>query len=189
MQTLMRVLGRLVRVLVRLYHFLTDPGEVMKARMTFITNLEGVQTRNGKVIRRRNLGAGVVTITLVNTLVSDAVTGSSVVPTLARFKYMDTGTGTTAATDGDTALQTPSGLARVVATLSNSQSATTGNHTAILLYAGTITYTGALAITEWGLFDASTVGNLADHRIFSAYNVINGDQITWNYRLSLPSNN
>lgn len=173
-----------------------DPGEARAAGgLLLATDLWADHIRDGRVIDRRHLGSGLVTIGWVNTMVSDAVTGSSVVPTLARYKYMDSGTGTTAATDGDTALQTPitSGPARVVAALSNAQSATTGNHLAKLQYQGTITYntvgpTYPIAVTEWGLFDAAAAGNLADHRVFAAINVSSGDGIQYTYVLSVPSN-
>jgi hypothetical protein len=158
--------------------------------------------KHGNLLEARTLGSGVIVIGLVNTIVSDAVTGTTAIPTLARYKYMDTGTGATAATDGNTALQTPvtSGIARPVATLTNGQTATTGNHAAILTYSGTCLYNSVgpsypIAITEWGMFDSAgtsnplTGGNLMDHRIFAAFNVNSGDQIAWTYNLTLPSNN
>jgi hypothetical protein len=172
----------------------------------FVTSLSADHhNADGELIGHYDFGSGLITVTLVNTLVSDAVTGSSVVPTLARFKYMDSGTSSTAATDGDTALnspcQTTGGISRASATLSNNQTATTGNHAAILKYAGTITYPGSYAVTEWGLFDSAgsltgsganqyySGGNLMDHKVFSAVNVNQNDTITFNYSLTLPSNN
>jgi hypothetical protein len=155
-----------------------DPGEAaFSDGLLVYTDLHAEHRRGDQLLEERVLGSGVITVTLVNTMVSDAVTGSSVVPALARFKFMDSGTGTTAATDGDTALQTPTGVARVTATLSNAQTATTSNHTAQLKYTGTITYNASYAVTEWGQFDASTAGNLMDHRIFSAINVANGKEV------------
>lgn len=169
--------------------FTLDPnGSALVGKLYMATNLRAVHIRDGKPLERRNLGSGLITVTLANTLVSDAVTGTSVVPTLARFKFFDSGTGVTAATDGDTALQTASGVARVTAALSNGQTATTGNHLAKLQYVGTISYSSSLAITEFGIFDASTVGNLMDHKIFGAFNVVSGDSIQFTYLLSLPSN-
>lgn len=173
----------------------TDTGEASNGKILLLTHLRGIHTRNGKIIAERDLGSGVITVVFVNALVSDAVAGTSVVPTFARFKYYDTGTGTNAATDGNTALQTPiaSGPSRAISTLSNGQSATTGNHAAILSYAGTITYNTVgpsypIAVTEWGLFDASSSGNLMDRRVFSAFNVNSGDQLSFPYSVTLPSN-
>lgn len=170
--------------------FTLDSGEGdFRSTSKITTNLSAVHFHEGKPVKSRNLGRGVITVVLVNTMVSDAVNGSSVIPTLARFKQMDSGTGITAATDGDTTLQTPTGIARVAAALSNGQTATTGNHTAKLQYQGTITYNGPFAITEWGMFDLVSGGNMMDHRIFSAWNVVSTDSIQFTYTLSLPSNN
>lgn len=173
-----------------------DPGEALESgRMMFATHLAATHIRDGKVLADYDLGSGVVTIGWVNAMVTDAVAGSSVVPTLARYKYMDSGTGSTAATDGDTALQTVigSGPARVSASTGNAQTATTSNHAAKISYTGTITYNTVgpsypIGVTEWGLFDASSAGNLADHRVFSVVNVNSGDAILFTYTLSLPSN-
>jgi len=51
----------------------------------FVTHLSADHRRNGELVRHYDLGSGLITVTCVNTLVSDAVTGSSVVPTLARL--------------------------------------------------------------------------------------------------------
>jgi hypothetical protein len=138
-----------------------DPGQALvHGGLMFVTHLTA-DHRNaaGELLGHYDLGSGVVTIKPVNDLVSDAVTGTSVVPTLARYRYMDSGTSSTAVTDGDTALnapcQTSGGISRPTATLSNSQSATTSNHTAILKYSATVTYPGTYSVTEWGLFDDS----------------------------------
>jgi hypothetical protein len=173
-----------------------DPGNALiPGAMMFATHLDLIhRARNGRIIEVRDLGSGLVTVVGVNKLVSDAVTGG--IGTLANFKYMDTGTGSTAATDGNTALQTAitaTAPARVAATLTNGQTATTGNHAAILTYTGTILYntsgpTYPIAITEWGLFDATSAGNMWDHKIFSAVNVNNGDSITFTYNLTINSN-
>lgn len=172
--------------------FALDAGEALTpGHLMFHTHLEAQHIRDGAVIQRHDLGSGVVTIGLVNTLVSDAVTGASVVPTLKRYLgFHDSGTGTTAATDGDPVLVTQAGPAtRATATLTNAQSATTGNHTAKLQSQGTIAYTSTLAITEWGAFDqAAQGGNLGDRRTFAAINVVSGDGIQFTYVLSLPSN-
>ena len=171
--------------------FALDRGEALKAGWPmFHTNLEALCFHNGRLEDRIDLGSGVITIGLVNAIVTDVVNATA--NGLPKYiHYHDSGTGTAAATDGDTALQTQAGPAtRATGTLTNNQTATTGNHTAIVKSAGTINYTTSLAITEWGCFDqAAQGGNLGDHRVFSAINVANGDSITFNYSLSLPSNN
>jgi hypothetical protein len=97
------------------------------------------------------------------------------------FNYHDSGTGTTPAAVTDTALQTPTGAARVAGVQ------TTPGSTNVYQTVATITYSGTFAVTEWGLFSASTSGTLWDHRVFSAINVVSGNAITFTYMLTIPS--
>ena len=84
--------------------------------------------------------------------------------------YGDSGTGTVAAAKTDTALGTPSGLARV---------ATTDTQPAAdkLQMVFTQTYASAKAITECGIFDALTGGNMLQRHTFDPINVAAGDSI------------
>jgi hypothetical protein len=106
------------------------------------------------------------------------------------MKFHDSGTGSTAAAQTDTTLQTQAGPAtRATGVNTQTQSASgTGSTTpAIVQSVGTIAYTTTLAITEWGLFSqAAQGGTMWDHRIFSAINVVNGDSIQFTYSLSIP---
>jgi len=97
------------------------------------------------------------------------------------FNYHDSGTGTTAAAVTDTALQTPTGNSRVAGTQS------TPGSTNVYQTVATLSYTSSFAITEWGLFSASTSGTLWDHRVFSAYNVVSGNSIQFTYQVTFPS--
>jgi hypothetical protein len=45
-----------------------------------------------------------------------------------------------------------------------------------------------LAITEEGLLDAATSGNLLQHAVFSAINVVSGDSIAFTNGLKLVPN-
>jgi hypothetical protein len=167
-----------------------DEGEARFAHGVIVgTHLSAKHFRRGRLYDIYDLGSGVITIGFVNAIVSTAVTPAT--NPFASYKYHDSGTGTTAATDGDTALQTQAGPAtRATGTITNAQSATTGNHTAKLQDQGTISYTSTLAITEFGLFDqAAQGGNMADRRVFSALNVVSGDSIQFTYVVSIPSNN
>ena len=109
---------------------------------------------------------------------------------LAVFKFHDSGTGTTAAAQTDTALQTKSGpTTRATGTNTQTQSSSgTGATTpAIVTSVATISYVSSLAITEWGLFNqAAQGGTMWDHRIFAAINVVSGDSIQFTYSLSIP---
>lgn len=100
--------------------------------------------------------------------------------TLSNFNFHDCGTGTTAPAVTDTTLQTPAGTARATGTQSNP--ATKQYQTV-----GTISFTSSLAITEWGLFSAATVGDMFDRATFTAINVVNGDSIQFTFLLSVSS--
>lgn len=99
----------------------------------------------------------------------------------AVFGYIAVGTGTTAAAVTDTALQTElstSGLSRAAATASRVTTSVT-NDTA--RFSKTFTVTGSAAVTEIGILNASSGGTLLCRRVFSAYNVVNGDELTVRY--------
>ena len=123
------------------------------------------------------LVVGIVTTAGVNYMASDFASGG-VTPTISGFKFHDSGTGTVAAAVTDTALGIPAGPARVTGTPSNP---TANQYRSV----ATIAYTATLAITEWGLFSASTVGTLWDRRVFAAINVVNGDSIQFTYTLTV----
>jgi hypothetical protein len=97
------------------------------------------------------------------------------------FNFHDSGTGTNAAAVTDTALQTPTGIARVSGTQS------TPGSTNVYQTIATITYNATFAVTEWGLFSASSSGTLWDRRVFSAINVVNTNAIQFTYQLTIPS--
>ncbi len=131
---------------------------------------QGINVDHGVVSRR------VVTTAGVNAI-RDAFLATF---TLADFKYHASGTGTTAEAVGDTALVTQSG-SRVVATTQVS------GGTGAYQTAATISYTSTLAITEHGLFSASTAGTLLDRSVFTAINVVNGDSITFTYTITFSA--
>lgn len=93
------------------------------------------------------------------------------------MSYIALGTGTTAPASGDTALQTElagGGYSRVQGTLTNSTNTWTN----------TATFSpgnGTAAITEAGLFTASSSGTMFARQTFSAYNKAAGDTmvIAW----------
>lgn len=96
------------------------------------------------------------------------------------FKFHGSGTGTTAEAASQTALVT------AVATRATG-SQTEGASANIYRTVGTISYSGSFAITEHGIFSASSGGTMLDRSVFSAINVINGDSIQFTYELTLPS--
>lgn len=143
----------------------------------FTTNLTlDWMNAKGKVLDHVDLGSGVVTTAGVNYMAADFLAAST--NRINAFKYHDSGTGITAEATSQTALVTPSGVARVAGTDTNP---TANQYRSV----ATITYASALAITEWGLFSASTVGTMWDRRLFSAINVANGDSIQFTYTLTI----
>ena len=91
-------------------------------------------------------------------------------------KYVGWGTGTTAPVVGDTALETASAEARTSGTQTQATTTTTKDTYQIVAL---ITALSAQAITEMGVFDASTVGNMLLRGTFSAINVSISDTITF----------
>lgn len=96
------------------------------------------------------------------------------------FNFHDSGTGTNAEAAANTTLQTPAGPARV----SGTQSGPAANQYRTV---ATINYTSTHAITEHGVFSASTAGTLLDRSVFSAVNVGNGDSIQFTYTLTVAA--
>jgi len=96
-------------------------------------------------------------------------------------KFVAWGTGTNAAAVTDTALQTESSESRTTGTASR-QTTTVTNDTYRVV--GTITATGSRAITEAGLFDASTTGNLYVRSVFSAINLATNDSIQFTFNVA-----
>jgi len=132
------------------------------------------ETGEYEEIDRRVVLDQVVTTAGVNFLV-DAFQN---VTEIENFKYHDSGTGTTPAVIGDTALETPCGIARATG------SQTEGASANIYKTVGTQTYDGTYAVTEHGLFSAASAGTLWDRHVFSAINVVNTDQIEFTYELT-----
>jgi hypothetical protein len=126
--------------------------------------------RNGKKIDERVVENLIVNVgkAQVSGLIGGVVTGT--------FGYVALGTGTTAPASTDTALQ--SEVVRVSST--NSQVTTNVTNDTLQLQA-TFNFTASYAITEAGIFNASTGGTMLARQTFGAINVASGDSIviTW----------
>lgn len=131
--------------------------------------------KNGEVEDKGKISDKVVTTVGVNYLV-DSFQDSTTYP-MDDFKYHDSGTGTGAEVVGNTGLGTPCGDARDEGTPGEGASAN------IFKTVATHTYDESLAITEHGLFSASSDGVLWDRSKFDPINVVDGDQIEWTYSL------
>lgn len=135
-----------------------------------------VNRLDGRVERLGLVSTRVVTTAGVNYLV-DALQGS-VEP--ENLKYHAMGTGTTAENASDTTLVTEVET-RATGTTTEGASAN------IYKTVATIAATGTRAITEHGVFSASSSGTLLDRSVFSAINLVSGDSIQFSYELTLPA--
>lgn len=121
---------------------------------------------------------GLVVQNGANFLATDFASGQAS-PRISAMNFHDSGTGTVAATSTDSGLGAQAGPAtRATGTQSNP---TTDQYRSV----GTINYVSTLAITEWGLFSASTSGTMWDRRVFSVINVVNLDSIQYTYTLTI----
>lgn len=120
--------------------------------------------------------------TVGKALVAGRINGSG---TPAAAAWIGVGVGTTAFNAADTALETEkiedgttSATAHKAASVSLVTTDVT-NDTAQLV--ATFSFTATLAITESGVFNASSTGTLLCRQTFSAINVVTGDslQVTW----------
>lgn len=114
-------------------------------------------------------------VTVGKNLIADNLLAT---PTLGKPGWMELGTGTTAPAAGDTALQTVIASSRVALT---SKTRSTNVVTMVGDWAaGTATNA---AITEAGVFDAATAGNMSSRATFTAIPKGAADtlKITWTY--------
>lgn len=166
-----------------------DPGDSsLLANEVFATNL-CAHHYNGDGAHRHSydLGSGLVTHAGVRLMSQDTAISAGAA-TLNVCKNHASGTGTTAATALDTALQTaasPTATTAVAGANTNADASPNATVTSI----ATISYTSTLAITEWGLFNQATLSGATmwDHKVFTAINVVNGDSIQFTYSLTVNS--
>src|SRR3990167_791992 len=158
--------------------FLVQPVARFFGLMTAYGRLEAVLVKtDGKRINYGVLGYRLVTTAFVNFVVDQLQTETSV---FGDFKYHDSGVGITDPAIGDTDIETTDGEARATGTQ------TEGAANAYVSV-GTISYTTTKAITEHGLFNASTGVTLMDRSEFAAINVVSGDSIQFTYTLTVSA--
>jgi hypothetical protein len=151
----------------------TDLPVIHSALEVAVIHADGRRTEYGVVSHR------VVTTAFVNSLAAFMVSNAAS-PAPDAFDHHASGTGTNAEASADTALQTDSGVARAAGTPSNPSAN-------VYRTVATQTYSSSLAITEHGVFSASTSGTLLDRSVFSAVNVVSGDSIQFTYSLTISA--
>jgi len=114
----------------------------------------------------------VVTTAGVNYLAADFAGGSN---HISAFKYHACGVGTADESTSDTTLGS-----EIESRVSGSQDSNNNVYTTVAI----IPMTGTHAVTEHGLFSASSSGTLWDRSKFSAINVLSGDSIQFTYALT-----
>jgi len=129
---------------------------------------------DGKLKDKRHVQNLVVTAGLA--VLADRMKGT---PLKGEMTHMAVGEGTTAAAAGDTDLETPVG---------SRQTLTTGVSGAVITYSRTFAAGESTnsALTEAGLFNASTGGDMLCRTVFTAINKGGSDSlaITWTVTLS-----
>ncbi len=93
--------------------------------------------------------------------------------------YVASGTGTTAEAGSQTALVTE--VETRVAGTSTRVTTTVTNDTYQVV--GTQSITATRALTESGLFDASTAGNMFTRGVYTVINLVSGDTITYTWQV------
>ena len=104
----------------------------------------------------------------------------------ALFDYIAIGTGTTSELATDTALETEittNGGAR--AQDGSPTRATTDVTDDTSVVEVTYTFTGSFAVTEAGLFNASSAGVMLARQTFASVNVVNTDQLTITWKIDI----
>jgi hypothetical protein len=160
----------------KIWTYLTHWFLPSRHRIVMTGKLAARVFRNGKW---RNLG--IIATKKVTTAFVNYLTASLQNQTTSPidiFKYHDSGIGTNVEDPANTTLQTPTGDARVTGTQVQGASAN------IYRSVATITYAAAKAVTEHGLFSASTSGTLMDRSVFSVINVGIGEKIEFTYELT-----
>lgn len=128
--------------------------------------------------------AGIIALATVFTNAGAAIVTNRMVQAGTAAKNIGWGTGSTGAAVSDTTLQTEAAPTtsggRTVGTESRTTVTNTNDNYQV---AGTVTAAGGLAITEAGLFDAVTAGNMLIRSVFAAVNVAASDSIAFTFGL------
>src|SRR4051812_6908919 len=133
---------------------------------------------------RAALAAGIALLATVFTNAGAAIITNRIIQAGTAPKNIGWGIGTTAAAVTDTALVTESAPTTAGGRTVGSESRTTITNTNDnYQVAGTVTAGSSLAITEAGLFDAVSAGNLLTRGVFSAVNVVSSDAIAFTFGL------
>jgi len=178
----------------------------LKGNLFFGTNLQiqvlrnGVPLKNKETIKRwarfwnniranetiYNVGSGTVVYAGVRLMSQDTAVSAGAAA-LNVFKYHGVGTGVTASTSTDTALQTAIGT---TATAGTNVNAGASPNATVTSTATVGPFGSPYAVTEWGLFNQATLSGatMFDHLVFAAINLAaTTDTIVITFTLTLTS--
>jgi len=149
-------------------------GGVIKAHTCLTARLivDGKYTDIRRVVKDK-----VVTTAFVDFIVDQLIAETS---TFGDFKFHEVGLGVVAENITDTALGTTSGIARATGTQVETDHDTYKS-------VATITADATEAWTEHGLFNIATAGTLMDRTVFSAINVVSGNQVEFTFEISFTA--
>lgn len=157
-------------------------GDADRILMMGVLNASVIRA-DGSTVKLGCLGKRVVTTAGVNYLRDDFANGAGGAD-ISLFKFHGCGTGAVAEAIGDTALG-----AECTTVLNPDSTRATGTqvNSVAKTYSSvaTLTFDGAAAITEHGLFSAVSAGTLWDRTVFAAINVASGDSIQFTYTLTI----
>ncbi len=119
---------------------------------------------------------------VVTTVGKGIFTGQMLTSASAKTTYVAWGTGAGTAAAGDTTLFVEASETRVAATTTQ-QTTTTANDT--IQFVATITAAGAKTITNAGVLDALTTGNLIAKGDFTGVALSLGDSIAFTFKIQL----
>lgn len=132
---------------------------------------------------------GLTSLAVVFTNAGAAIVTNRIIQAGTAPKNIGWGVGATAAAVTDTALGTESAPTtaggRTVGTESRTTVTNTNDNYQVV---GTVTAGSTLAITEAGLFDAVSAGNMLIRAVFAAVNVVSGDSIAFTFGLKFVPN-
>jgi hypothetical protein len=132
----------------------------------------------------RLIDAGIIALAVAFTNAGAAIVTNRIIQAGTAPKNIGWGIGTGAAAVGDTALGTESAPTTAGGRTVGTEARTTiTNANDNYQVTGTVTAGSTLAITEAGLFDAVSAGNLLTRGVFSAVNVVSGDSIAFTFGL------
>lgn len=111
-------------------------------------------------------------------IITGRMVGAS--PTQVEPRWVSMGTGAVAEAATDTALGTA--VESRTDTVAGTRVTTTVTNDTVQ-WVGTITATAARAVTEAGMFDAATVGNMLMRATFAVINLVTGDSIQFTIKV------